>query len=561
MKSLTTILTLSIATSAALMAAGPVIPTTGDILRQAQQPKLPEEAKALPSVGAKEYKAPLSAKDDMKTFVKSFKFSGNSVFTSEELALLVKPYEGKELGINGLKEVASIITKYYRDHGYFVARAYIPAQSLEGGVVEIAIIEGTYGGFDVKNTSLVDDNEVQGFMDYLKQGQIVSTMSLERQMLLINDLSGATVTGAEVYPGKEVGTSDFGIAVGALPKYSGYAMVDNYGIRYTGENRLNVGGTISSLSGIGDSLSLSGMISNTADLKNARIAYDRPLGYAGFKGGVSFSTTSYKLQEELSYLDGFGRTDVFSAYVSYPTLKTRAHTQSVELDLDHRNMKDSMSGDEAHKSVDALTFKATDKQGTYLMGRSGSLYASVGLTVGKVNLKNDTAVSNDVSLKSEGGYTKATMNVVHNQSLMSNTLLQSTLKGQKSFGKNLDSSEDISVGGTNAVRAYEDSELSGDQGYAISLDLIYNLPQVDLITHNASLFIDHAKVWKNTDVFNTEDNDRVLNAVGIGYGASYKDFSLKATFAHGFGAERTPTAEGAVSTGLNKFLVQGMMRF
>lgn len=561
MKSLSTIVTLSIATSAALMAAGPVIPTTGDILRQVEQPKLPQETKALPRIGAGEYKAPLSAKDDMKTFVKSFKFSGNSVFTSETLSTLVQPYEGKELGINGLKEVASIITKYYRDNGYFVARAYIPAQSMENGIIEIAIIEGTYGGFDMKNSSLVDTAEVQSFMDYLKQGQIVSTMSLERQMLLINDLSGATVTGAEVYPGKEIGTSDFGISVGALPKYSAYATFDNYGIRYTGENRLSVGGSINSLSGIGDSLSVSGMISNTADLKNGRVAYDRPLGYSGLKGGASFSTTSYKLKEELSYLNGFGRTDALGAYVSYPILKTRAHTQSVELNIDHRNMKDSMSGNEAHKTVDALTFKATDKQGTRIMNNAGSLYASVGLTAGKVSLKNDTAITNDRSLNSDGGYTKATINAVHSQALVENTTLQSTFKAQKSFGKNLDSSEDISVGGTNAVRAYEDSELSGDQGYAISFDLIYNLPQVDLLTHNASLFVDHAKVWKNTNVFNTEDNDRVLNAVGIGYGANYKDFSLKATFAHGFGGEHTPTAEGAVSTSLNKFLIQGMMRF
>ncbi|MBV5349095.1 ShlB/FhaC/HecB family hemolysin secretion/activation protein, partial [bacterium] len=181
-------------------------PTTGDILRQVEPVKMPETPKALPSVGAGEYKAPLSAKDDVKTFVKSFKFSGNSAFTSEALSELVKPYEGKDLGINALKEVASIITKYYRDNGYFVARAYIPAQSMENGIVEITIIEGTYGAFDMKNTSLVDTAEVQGYMDYLKGGELVSTMSLERQMLIINDLSGAQVTNAEVYPGAEVGT-------------------------------------------------------------------------------------------------------------------------------------------------------------------------------------------------------------------------------------------------------------------------------------------------------------------------------------------------------------------
>ncbi|MGD9716226.1 MAG: ShlB/FhaC/HecB family hemolysin secretion/activation protein [Sulfuricurvum sp.] len=554
-------ITLSLLASVSLMAAAP---TTGDILRQVEQPKLPETPKALPSVGAGEYKAPLEAKDTVKVFVKSFKFSGNTVFGSDVLAELVKPYEGKELGINALKEVASIITKYYRDRGYFVARAYIPAQSMENGIVEIAIIEGTYGSFDMKNSSLVDTAEVQGFMDHLKQGQIVSTMSLERQMLLINDLSGAQVTNAEVYPGEAVGTSDFRITVSQTPKYNGYAIVDNYGSRYTGENRLSAGGYINSLTGIGDTLSITGLVSNTADLKNIRLGYDRPLGYSGLKGGVSFSLTDYTLDEIENY-DAYGRTDSYSAYVSYPTIKTRAHTQTLEASYDHKEMKDSSgtpgSVDEAKKQLDALTLKASDKRNTSLAGLPGSLYASAGYTIGHLGLKNGTAITNDAGLNSGGNYTKLALNALHSQYLRDGMTLQSTFKAQKSFGNNLDSSEDLSVGGTNGVRAYEDSELSGDQGYAISLDLIYALPSLRQISHSTSIFLDHAKVWKNDTTFNSDDNIRTLNAVGVGYAMNYGNFDLKATLAHGFGEERRPQSEAEFHTNSNKFLLQGMMRF
>ena len=556
------LLTLSFLTSSVLMAA---TPTTGDILRQVEQPKLPETPKALPSVGAGEYKAPLSAKDDLKTFVKSFKFSGNTAVSSEVLSTLVKPYENKELGINGLKEVASIITKYYRDNGYFVARAYIPAQSMENGIVEIAIVEGTYGSFDMKNSSLVDTAEVQGFMDHLKQGQIVSTMSLERQMLLINDLSGAQVTNAEVYPGQTVGTSDFRITVSPASKYNGYAILDNYGTRYTGENRLSAGISINSLSGIGDTLTFSTLLSNTRDLKNGRIAYDRPLGYSGLKGGISFSATDYTLDEIDNY-EGFGRTNSYNAYVSYPTIKTRAHTQTLEASYDHKDMKDSSgtpgSVDESKKQLDALTLRASDKSSTSLLNLPGSLYASAGYTIGHLGLKNDNAKATDeAGLNTGGNYTKLTFNATHSQYLIENTNLQTTLKAQKSFGNNLDSSEDLSVGGSNGVRAYEDSELSGDQGYALSLDLIYALPKIDQISHNTSVFLDHARVWKNSTTFNAEDNIRNLNAIGVGYALSYQNFDLKATLAHGFGSESTPTTEAEFSTNKNKFLVQGMMRF
>ncbi|MDD2368380.1 MAG: ShlB/FhaC/HecB family hemolysin secretion/activation protein [Sulfuricurvum sp.] len=556
------LITISLLTSTALMAA---VPTTGDILRQVEPVKMPETPKALPSVGADEYKAPLSAKDDLKTFVKSFKFSGNSAFSAETLSALVKPYEGKELGINALKEVASVITKYYRDNGYFVARAYIPAQSMEDGIVEIAVIEGTYGAFELKNTSLVDTNEVQGFMDYLKSGQIVSTMSLERQMLLINDLSGAQVTNAEVYPGTAVGTSDFRITVSPTPKYSGYAIADNYGSRYTGESRLSVGGYINSLTGIGDTLSLSGLVSNTANLRNIRLGYDRPLGYLGLKGGVSASTTKYTLSEINNY-EGFGQINSYNVYVAYPIIKTRVLTQSVQLDYDHKDMKDSSgipgSVQESQKSINALTLKGTDKRNTALLNLPGNMNASLGYTLGHLGLENANAKTTDAAgLNTEGYYNKLTLNAIHSQYLVENTTLKTTLKAQKSFGKNLDSSEDLSVGGSNGVRAYEDSELSGDQGYAFSFDLIYNLPAVDHITHNGSLFVDHAKIWKNSNTFNTETNERILNAIGVGYSMNYHNFDLKATFAHGFGPSATPTIESDFSTSLNKFLIQGMMWF
>ena len=42
--------------------------------------------------------------------------------------------------LNKLKEITSIVTKYYRDNEYFVARAYLPQQTIKDGIIEIAII-------------------------------------------------------------------------------------------------------------------------------------------------------------------------------------------------------------------------------------------------------------------------------------------------------------------------------------------------------------------------------------------------------------------------------------
>lgn len=550
------LITLSLVAASTVFGAN--LPTSGDIQRQVQQPKFEEEPKALPTL-KKEYKAPITAVDTVTTKITSFTFSGNSVYSNDELKALLSTYEGKELGMNGLKEVASIITKYYRDHGYFVARAYLPEQKLKDRIVEIAVVEGRYGGFEVMNSSLVNSDEIQNYMDHLKNGQIVSTYSLERQMLLINDLSGVQVTNAEVFPGSEVGTSNFAITTAPTNKYSGYGVADNYGSVYTGEYRLSAGANINSLSGVGDTLSFNGMISNTANLKNVGLSYQRPLGYTGLKGSMNASTTRYELDH--IPVDTFGTANVLGAGLSYPLIKTRSHTQNVSLNYTHRDMKDTMGSDEAQKSTDAATLRFDDRRNTFLLNHPGKLYSAISLTAGKATMDNDVALSNDTLINTDGSYTKANLDISHRQQFSPAISLQTNIKAQKSFGKNLDSSEDISVGGSNGVRAYEDSELSGDEGYTLSLETIYALPKIDTINHYTSLFVDHARIWKNTTTFNSEDNIRNLSAVGIGYSLSYQNFDLKATFAHGFGSESEPTSEAEFSTNKNKFLVQGMMRF
>lgn len=561
MKTLKKLTLISLATSTALMAAAPVIPNSGDILREVTPKQgLPLEEKTLPVIPQGEYKAPLIAKDDVKVMVNNFKLSGNTVFKTQKLLDLIKSYEGKQLSLGELKEIASIITKYYRDNGYFVARAYIPAQELTGGVVEIAVIEGLYGKFDLKNSSLVNDKTTQGFMNKLQGGDVVSTMSLERQMLLINDLAGAQVTNAEVLPGVAVGTSDFRITVEPTRKYTGYAMLDNYGSKYTGRNRALVSGTINSLTGKGDSLNVSLMESLTTNLKNLRTSYETPLGYNGLKADITGSITSYKLGSEYETLDIYGLAKTIGAGLAYPIVKTRSYALNATAHLDRKIMGDSNSGATGQKVVDSLTLGINEMKKTALLGKPGTLVSSLTLGLGKVDMRNATAISNDANLHSDGNFAKVTASINHTQYLTPEVSLVTALRGQTSTFSNLDSSEKFSIGGAYGVRGYTDSELSGDKGYQLTVEPTYALPNYKNISHKVSCFYDAGKVWKNTNKWAAlTDNERTLQAVGVGYQANYQDMTLKASFARGTGANANPVAESNAPS--NKLFVQFIKGF
>ena len=267
----TKIIILSLATTTFLFGAAPTIE---DIEKQVQVPKEVEKGmnNIIPSLPTKELKPVMTDMGGKSIEIKGFKFSGAINVSEDKLLSRGGSYAGKSYTLGELEKITSLITKAYREEGYFVARAYIPKQSMSDGMLEIAIIEGNYGKFKLTNNSLVNNERVQGMLDDVKGDNIVSSNTLERAMLLINDTPGVKVTGADVMPGEKVGTSDFAITTEATNPYSGYILGDNYGSKYTGRYRVNLGLSALSPLGYGDKLSLNGVVSTTSDLKNGKIS-------------------------------------------------------------------------------------------------------------------------------------------------------------------------------------------------------------------------------------------------------------------------------------------------
>ncbi|MFV7791811.1 ShlB/FhaC/HecB family hemolysin secretion/activation protein, partial [Aliarcobacter lanthieri] len=75
-------------------------------------------------------------------------------------------------------------------------------------------------------------------------------------------------------------------------------VADNFGSRYTGLYRTQSLVNINSIATLGDKLSVSGLVSNGADLKNGRFAYEIPLNSYGLKADVAYTRTNYNLVKE-----------------------------------------------------------------------------------------------------------------------------------------------------------------------------------------------------------------------------------------------------------------------
>ena len=549
MRNIIKVFGLSILSSVALLGATPII-NSGNIEKQIQAPR------DIPTLKKDDIKiegienGSLKSSDSSKTlFIKNFTFGGNSAISSEELKHSLKAYVGKELSFNQIQEVLAVVTKVYRDKGYFVARAYLGKQDLvkNDNLLFISIIEGKYGKIKLNNNSLVNDNSLQAILDNAKSNGIINVTDIERALLLINDRNGVKVSSSVVEAGKEVGSSNLNIDTTSTKRVDGYIVADNYGSRYTGYNRVQGLININSPFNIGDKISISGLVSNGADLKNGKIAYELPLNSYGLKSDFAYTRTNYNLVEEYKSLDAKGNSTIYEAGLSYPLIRSTNENLYLKGKYYHKDMNDYMSGDKYEdKSINSfVTTLEYDKN--YSIGTlPARVFANLNLTTGHLSSKN--------SNPNNGNYNKVDTYISNDIYFNEIFSLNTNLTAQKVLGnKNLDGSEDLSLGGPNAVKLYPYSEQSAENGYIASFELFSKLPNIASYNHKIGLFYDMGNVYQEKNL-DTTFQRKTLQDIGLGYYSSFDDFFLRAQIAWGLNSK--PISSEYTNHKNSKFLVQ-----
>jgi hemolysin activation/secretion protein len=499
-------LALAVACSPAL-AAEP--PNAGSILQGIRPPEQPpaKPATVLPEEGAPSA-APADSGARLK--VRGFRITGARAFPAAELRKLLADSEGKELGLEQLQALAQRITRYYRERGYLLARAYLPAQEIRDGIIEIAVLEGRLGRLNIENKSLVSDATVRRALEGVRVGEAVAASPLERRLLLLNDLPGVEVRST-LRPGASVGTTDLDIEALGTRRLTGFVALDNFGNRFTGDTRLGWGLNVNSPAGIGDSLSLNGMTAR--DVGYGRAAYQLPVGARGLKLGLATSSLSYRLGKDFAPLRAHGTADIDSMYALYPLERSRVTNVNLQLAYDAKRLDDREDrvATVSDKRIGVWTFGAS---GDRIDGfaRGGLWNWSVAYSSGTLRLDPDSDALDAVGLRTRGGYGKTAAQLARVQRLTDRLSLYARVSGQAA-GKNVDASEKMALGGPYGVRAYPEGEAPCDDALLTSVELRYTLGdgwQLGGFVDAADGRISHAPLP------GTSDNHRSLSGAGFG---------------------------------------------
>lgn len=525
--------------------AAPLVPNAGEILKTVPSPTPSPPASTgtspVPSPPAAE-RRPFRGDRQQRITVKRITITGNTLFPEDELQALVQDAIGQTLPLKALNDLANRLAVYYQNHGYLLARAYIPAQDVTGGTLEIAVLEGHYGRIHLDNHSGVSDDALMPLLRPLQRDEPVEAGPLERQLLLMSDLPGAAISST-LLPGDSTGTSDLFVEADSTPALTGTAGIDNWGNHYTGALRPSASMDWASPLGLGDRMSLYGMGSQRDGTRFGRAAYDLPADDDGMRVGAAYAYLDYALGLGFAALGAHGTAEITSLYASYPLTRSRFDNSTLLLDMDHRRLRDyvdSTAGSDL-KLADVATFGAN---GDHRSQQGGATLWNAGISAGHLKLDPASAMADLSGYHTAGTYLKLDGGGSQSLPLAGLWSLYGALSGQLA-SRNLDVSEKFSMGGPTGVRAYPVGEAMADDAWLGTLELRLALTeslQLAGFADGGLARINHTPLPTDTG------NQRSLS--GLGLGAAWKDrskLSLLAYFAWRTGdpalsaPERRPT--------------------
>lgn len=495
------------------------IPDSGLLLEGIKNNKVVPALETHPQMIINESVVQRDTSDDSMIKVSGFHIRNSMDLQNEniqvgEIQRIINVAVGKEITLAELEELADSISHYLQQQGYLVGFAYIPAQDIKDGVIEIGIMVGRYDKIQIHNTSRLADQRITRILNSLQHGDVIKEGVLTSTLLTLSDMPGVVLTSTLV-PGSVSGTSNLIVDITDGNRLTGAVYSDNHNNNFTGQERMGTSVTYKNPSGGGDDITINGVTTGNG-LHNMGVVYSTPSGNHGERLEVSYSYMDYSLGGEFTDLNASGKARVVNLYNSIPLVRSRTANLTLRIGYEMKKMWDRQNGSDKAKKT--MVFSVGLRGGNYdHFGGGGATNYGLTISHGKLDLL-DSVDEMTASLGSAGSFNKYTLELSRQQYINKRLSAVLTFVGQTT-NKNLDSSEKLFLGGPTGVRAYPEGEAAGDMGYKVSGELYWKLPSDGKKNGEWNLIgffdVGHVLVNKN-NLPGTGSNGRTLAGFGLG---------------------------------------------
>ena len=473
--------------------------------------------------GADEATPPDNAKEI--TFdLKEIRFEGATVYAADELLPLYESYLGERVSLADVYAVANALTRKYRNDGFILSRAVVPAQRIKEGVVIIKVIEGFIDRVLLKGERRDYIDLIRVYGSKIAEARPLNVRDLERYLLLMRDIPGHHAESLLQPSPDKPGAADLVIETEYDPVDASISF-DNRGTRYVGPRQLtaSVGGN--ALAGLGEQITVraitTGLVStgDRHELKFFDVGYRQTVTGEGTTLGARFAKSLSQPGYTLKISDVKSRSTTANVEIRHPFIRSRARNLSGRASFSYVNSETKFAGTMLSKD----RVRSVRLGGTYdfVDGWRGINMLDVEISKG-LHVLDSSDKENAYLSRATGrpDYLKWTASASRLQHIWSKLNLFAAASGQHS-AHNLLSSEEFGVGGSGFGRGYDPSEITGDHGLAGKAELqwgdSFDLP----VTLDWQLygFFDAGAVYHTGD-----DNRDTLTSTGAGVRFNITDY-------------------------------------
>lgn len=509
-----------LASAAALaQAPQPNIPGTvdpGRLQERFEAPKLPRAVNE-PLIPDDEKKLPPEEADKIRFTLSAITLRGNTIFPDAALGNLYKEHLGREISLGVIYQISDAITARYRNAGYVLARATVPAQRVENGIVQIVIFEGQIGKASIEGKLPGKDKLLEAYLNKITASTPLSADVLERYVLLMNDLPGVAAKAVLVPSFDTAGATDLVLQVSEDP-WDAALSVDNRGTEFIGAVQFRAQGGYNNLLGMYERISAQSVVTqNTNELRFFDFGYAQPVGTEGTVAGISANISYSNPGSTLKQFDIEGQNRSITATLSHPWVRSRRKNISFQGSFTAKNSRTDLRS--SLLTEDRLRVVRAGASADFTDGFAGvnlfGLEVSQGLDILHATNSGDL---NRTRFSGREDFTKITGNAMRIQSITQRTRAVFAMNGQYALSQ-LFSSEEFGYGGVPFGHAYDPSQLTGDHGVSARAEGQYTTPYQNDFLRSSELyaFYDIGSVW------HIENNARPWkeSAASLGGGARF----------------------------------------
>lgn len=492
-------------------------------LRRPKKIEVPERPSGSIEVPPPEL-SPVSLPAGPRFVVKRVAVEGSTLISDEELKGLTGHLVATSVTFEELRGTAEKITRWYRARGYVTSRAFVPAQTVEEGLVRIRVIEGKVGGFLVQGNRFFS-SELLSRQLKPKPGKVLQIRDLEDSVRHLNSHPDRKVKLILV-PGTKPETTDLILQVkDQRPMHASYG-VDTLGTKTTGLIRQSLIVAHGNLTGRDDQMVVRGIITEGRGLWGGTLGYLRPVTESGVTATFDVSGVKSSVGGDLKNLLARGDAVTLSPGMIVP-LYRRANWELESVSgFDWKRIRTRR--DEVTTSKDDLRVAHL---GTNLLEQDswGQGLFIQELRVGIPNILGGSHPEDPAASRTKAGGSFVRFLSSFARVQQGPFGLQLLVRGSAQMTtKRLVPAEQFRLGGFDTVRGYPEGHFLADSGYQATVELRAPLERFLSGSGNQSLldrlrrslllvaFWDFAEGFVRSPAAG-EDADERLAGVGCGF--------------------------------------------